>query len=63
MRARRVLLLAAYWLTTCTLAAVASLAAALPLTGMWASTTGILAAAVVLLAGHALEPRRKDTGR
>lgn len=63
MSARRVLRLAAYWLPVCALAAVASIAAAIPFTGSTATAAGITAAGLVLIAGLALEPRRKDTGR
>ena len=56
MRTR--LVLAAYWALTLTAAALASLTAAVPFTGGAASAAGITAAAVVLLAGLALEPRK-----
>lgn len=61
MSARRVLFLAAYWLPVIVVAAVASLAAAIPFTGGTAGAAGTTAAGLVLLAGLALEPRRKDS--
>jgi hypothetical protein len=57
--ARRIVL-AAYWALVVTLAALASMAAAIPFTGGTASAAGIVAAAAVLIAGLACEPHRKD---
>ena len=59
MTGRRVLL-AAYWTLVLLLAAIASIAAAIPLTGGYASAAGMTAAALVLLAGLACEPHRKE---
>lgn len=58
MTARR-LLLAVYWALVTVLAALASIAAAIPFTGSTASAAGITAAGLVLIAGLALEPHRK----
>ena len=58
MTGRRVLL-AVYWPLVVLTAATASIAAAIPFTGGTASAVGVIAAALVLLAGLALEPHRK----
>lgn len=55
--------LAAHWTATTTLAAIVSLAAAIPFTGPAASTAGVFAAAGVCLVGIATAPTRKDTSR
>ncbi|MCI3153191.1 hypothetical protein ELQ39_15770 [Streptomyces sp. GB4-14] len=62
MTARRTALTAAYWSAVLLLAAVASLAAAIPFTGPAASAAGVLAAAAVCLTGsaHAPSTTRKD---
>lgn len=63
MSARRTAVCAAYWTGLLLLAAVASLAAAIPFTGAAASTVGVIAAAAVCLIGLACAPNpttRKD---
>jgi len=53
--------LAAYWTAILTVAAVASLAAAIPFTGPTASAAGVLASGAVCLIGLACAPNiRKD---
>jgi hypothetical protein len=54
--ARRTLRWACHWTATLTTAAVASLAAALPFTGPYASAAGVFAAAGVCLTGLATAP-------
>lgn len=56
MSAGRTALHAAYWTAVLLLAAVASLAAALPFTGPAASTAGVIAAAAVCPVGSACAP-------
>lgn len=55
MTARRVWW-ACHWTLTTTLAAIASLAAALPFTGPYASAAGLLAATATCLIGIATAP-------
>lgn len=62
MSARRTALTAAYWSAVLLLAALVSLAAALPFTGPTASTAGVIASGAVCLIGIACAPSttRKD---
>ncbi|MCI4143019.1 hypothetical protein [Streptomyces sp. MMS20-AI2-20] len=63
MSARRTALTAAYWTAVLLLAAVASLAAAIPFTGPAASAAGVIASGAVCLIGMACAPNpapRKD---
>jgi hypothetical protein len=55
--------LAAYWAAVLLAAAVASLAAALPFTGLDADTAGVLAAAGVCMTGMACAPGVRKGGR
>lgn len=57
---RRTALWAGYWAFVLLVAAVASLAAAIPFTGPDAAAASTTAAGLVGLAGLALEPHRKD---
>lgn len=52
--------LAAWWTATALAAAIASLAAALPFTGPYASAASLIAAAGVSLTGYATAPHPKD---
>ncbi|MFJ9657579.1 hypothetical protein ACIRPR_06375 [Streptomyces griseoflavus] len=56
MSARRTALCAAYWSVLLLLAAVVSLAAALPFTGPAADAVGVVAAGAVCLIGLACAP-------
>jgi hypothetical protein len=61
MTARRTARWALHWAITCTAAAIATLAAALPFTGPAASLTGTVAATGVCLIGLAYAPHPGGT--
>lgn len=60
MSARRTVWAALHWTATALTAAIASMAAALPFHGPYASAAGVIAAAGVCLTGLATAPPRKD---
>lgn len=63
MTARRTVWLACHWTATTVVAALTSLAAALPFTGPYASAAGLLAAGAVCLIGIATAPHPNGAPR
>lgn len=63
MTARRTAWLACHWTATTVAAAVASLAAAIPFTGPYASAAGLLTITAVAAIGYALAPHPNGASR